>query len=160
MRLYLFIVSLVCVLFAPLAAQNNIPTCPGNKMAELEWLQGKWQCNMGGRLYVEGWALSACGSITGEGNFVRTDTIEHAESLLILPVGNKLVYIASPAGQEPALFRFVEADERHFLVVNEEHDFPKRILYTVVNKNELTATVDGVLRGEKKSFTYLFTRIR
>lgn len=56
------------------------------------------------------------------------------------------------------LFKLIEPAENKIIFENKEHDFPQRITYEFIEKNELIATISGLMNGALKEITFEYTR--
>jgi len=64
------------------------------------------------------------------------------EFLRIVETADGLVYLAQPGGKPPTPFKLSELAKDRVVFANPEHDFPKRILY-MLREKQLCARVEG-----------------
>lgn len=66
----------------------------------------------------------------------------------------KLVFIASPSGQETASFSMTSIGDREVIFENPDHDFPQRIIYRLISDQDLLGRVEGTLDGAEKGVDF------
>ncbi len=131
-----------------------------NKMQSFSWMNGSWKMNTGRGVITEKWNPLDDSTMTGESRMTRSN----GESMLLEKIrltfrGNDYYYIPVVQGQnneQPVLFRITSHNESGFVAENQEHDFPKRITYTAVNRDSIHAFIDGgpSLPGKRSDFYY------
>ena len=75
-------------------------------------------------------------------------TVREYEQLLIKLENGKLIFTATPSGQQTASFTSTSVTDTSFVVENPQHDFPQRISYRLWGlDSSLIAQVDGPAGG-------------
>ena len=120
---------------------------------EFSWLIGTWQ-DTEDSFEVwkdEGSFLSGSSyKIDKAGNKTVTEEIK------LIKKGNDFYYVPDVAGpQGPIEFKIISFDKNSFTAENPTHDFPKKIMYNV-NEKQLDATISG----GSKSISYSFKKIK
>ena len=126
------------------------------KSTDFDWLIGKWEREnvRPGRTAFEIWEregelLSGIG-VTLEG----TDTV-FVEKLSIISKEGQFYYVADvTANTAPTLFKISDYNADGFVSENPEHDFPKKIMYTL-DGNKMLATISG----DGKEIPFAFKRV-
>ncbi len=111
------------------------------------WLAGCWEQRTGNREGLEMWMPPASGLMLGASRTVVGGAVREYEQLLIKVEGGKLVYTATPSGQQTASFTSINVTDSSFTVENLQHDFPQRIIYRRHGADSLIARIEGPGRG-------------
>jgi hypothetical protein len=137
------------------AQQTNANT----ELNTLQWLSGTWKrtnITKPGRVQNETWKRSSVDEWVGIGVTMQQNDTVFIEKISIRFAGGILYYIADvPENKQPVYFRFTELSNNGFVCENPDHDFPKRIVYRLIDKNKLIAQVSG----NGKSTDYYFERV-
>jgi hypothetical protein len=134
-----------CLLLA-IAMVMIIPvSCAQHSMHELDWLVGKWNRTntKPGHAGFEYWEKISETELCGKGiNLKGADTV-FVEKLKIILKDNQLYYVADvPENKSEVLFRVTAITDSGFVCENPQHDFPKKIAYTLEGE-KLTASISG-----------------
>lgn len=140
MRPRTLITTLVCSAAGPagLAGQSVQPPA---------WLAGCWEQRSGNRESLEMWMPPAGGLMLGASRTIVAGRVREYEQVMIRVEGGKLVYTATPSGQQTASFTSTTVDDSSFTVENPQHDFPERIMYRRRGADSLIARIEGGTRG-------------
>jgi hypothetical protein len=145
---------------APGPAEAASPT--DSILAAAAWLAGCWQVASpdGQNVAEEHWMAPRGGLMVGMSRSIRGGVARGYEILTIRVEDGGLVYHAEPSGQAPTDFpaRLVEAARLEF--VNAEHDFPQKVVYARVGKDNVEAAVFGEADGSEPAFVLPYERIR
>lgn len=130
---------------------------------DVNWMIGHWQgLDLNDLSFHERWERSGNNSFVGTGCTISPegDTL-WKESLKIELVEGVPYYVASTPGNKGAiLFRMIQGDAQHAVFENKEHDFPKRISYTLETKNTVRVKLEGLERGQPKIQQLNFERVQ
>lgn len=120
---------------------------------EFGWLVGTWQENENSFeawRYEKSFLSGSSYKIDQAGNKTITEEIK------LIKKGNDFYYVPDVAGpQGPIEFKITSFDKSSFTAENPKHDFPKKIIYKMIN-GQLEATISG----GKKSISYSFKKIK
>jgi Domain of unknown function (DUF6265) len=119
------------------------------------WLAGCWKQQTGNRENLEMWMPPAGGMMLGASRTLVGGAVREYEQLRITLDSGKLVYTASPSGQQTASFTSTAITDSSFTVENPQHDFPQRIIYRRKGADSLIARIEGGPRG----FDYPMKRV-
>lgn len=119
------------------------------------WLAGCWQLRSGNRETVEMWMPPAGGMMLGVSRTLVGGAVREYEQLRITIDSGKLVYTASPSGQQTVSFTSTAVTDSSFTVENPQHDFPQRVIYRRSGVDSLMARIEGGPRG----FDYPMKRV-
>ena len=111
---------------------------------QLGWLAGHWRMEKGGRVVDEQWMAPAAGVMLGMSRTIaRGKVVEHEFMQIREGPGGALYFIALPSGQKEAAFQIVSLTDREAVFENPEHDFPRRISYSLQSDGSLLAAIEG-----------------
>jgi Domain of unknown function (DUF6265) len=136
-------------------AQISRPEVP-TQLKSLEWLIGTWERTnvKAGMRSTEKWHVDTPSALTGWGVTLRGKDTAFLEKMRIIEKGNHIYYIADvKENPEPVYFKFVSITAGGFICENPDHDFPKRIEYSLNDSNLMVTISAG-----NKSQQYLFVR--
>ncbi len=122
---------------------------------DLKWLEGKWERQNArpGMTAFEVWEKTDQG-FKGMGVSLKGADTVFVENLKIVQKDGALHYVAEvSSNQAPTYFKITSATENGFVSENPQHDFPKKIAYTLEGK-KLTAVISA---GEK-AMGFVFER--
>ena len=149
---YIILLALSLLLFS---CYNN-KSGPENGMSQFSWLEGEWMDSTSDGKMVEIWNRIDDSTLVGNSIYMAgIDTIFYEEISLRMKNG-KIFYIPSIQNQnngEPVYFALTVTKKGEFTFENEQHDFPKKIVYTNPHKDSLVAFIEGpTANGYKKDF--------
>lgn len=155
------IILLVCITLVALlavACNNNTGKENPETVARFTWLNGEWAMKESEATVTEQWKTINDSLMEGSSDVVKGDTIIPFETIRIFRKDASFYYEAKAAGQnneQPVAFKLTSFSDSGFVAENPQHDFPKRISYTLVNKDSIHAFIDaGPQHPEKKSDFY------
>lgn len=140
-----------------------VETRDENKMRSFNWLIGSWTMNTGRGAIMESWIQLNDSTIGGESIFIKnTGGTEQREKLRFIYSNKEYFYCVVFLGQNnnaEIKFRIISFADSGFVAENQQHDFPKRIIYKLINKDTIHAVVDD---GEipKKKFDLYYSRYK
>ncbi len=111
-------------------------------VADLAWMSGHWKGTVDGTVMEEIWTDPRGGMLLGMHRDAGANGKTFFEFLRIEETKEGLVYLAQPKGAVPTPFRVVEITQNRVVFANPRHDFPQRIIYTLVD-GRLCARVEG-----------------
>lgn len=121
---------------APAALAAQTPSLPA-------WLAGCWQQRSGNRESLEMWMPPAGGLMLGASRTIVGGAVREYEQLVLKMENGKLVFTATPSGQQTASFTSTSVTDTSFVVENPQHDFPQRIIYRRRGTDSLIARIEG-----------------
>lgn len=123
-------------------------------IADLHWLAGCWAGGNGDRRVEEQWMAPAGGTMLGMSRTVAGTETRAFEFMRIEEAGGKLVFIASPSGQEGASFPSVAVGDGRVVFENPRHDFPQRVIYQRGADGGLLGRIEGESDGKPLSVDF------
>ena len=152
--------AVIVILFVVLAGFSVGYRNEKNKMQSFNWLIGSWKMDTQRGEILEKWNAFNDSTLSGE-NMLTKSTGETLlqEKLDLAFRGMDYYYIPTALWQnnnQPVPFRITSHSENGFVAENTGHDFPKRIIYDVVNRDSIHAYIDGgpALPGKRLDFYY------
>ena len=134
-----------------------------NKMQSFKWLIGSWTMNTNRGTIMESWTQLNDSAIGGESIFIKnTGGTEQREKLRFIYSNKEYFYCVTFPGQnnnEEIKFRITSFADSNFISENLQHDFPKRIIYKLINKDTIHTVIDD---GEipKRKFDFFYSRYK
>ena len=125
-------------------------------LKDLDWLTGEWNRTntKPGRSGFEYWGKTSDTEMVGKGITLNGEDTVVVEKLKIIVKDGDIYYVADvQENQKPVLFRFIQVSRNGFVCENEQHDFPKKITYSVEGK-----TLKATISGDGKQIDYLFEK--
>lgn len=150
---FIFILSIAC--FAFQTKQLN------NAFAQL---QGKWQMHKNKEIIVEEWEKFSTTAMSGKSYKVKAnkDTVS-LETMQLKVVNGKTYFIPVTANEnnaKPVMFTLTTSANNKFVFVNLKHDYPKRIVYHIINKDSVHAWIDDNFDQTENRLDFYYSRIK
>lgn len=136
-----------------------------NSIKKFDWLKGTWMMKKkNGGVIMENWLVSNDSTLSGESlNFSVTGASRVTETLQLVFRNNTYYYISTVKDQnnnQPVAFTITSYSENGFVAENLMHDFPKRIIYQLINKDSIHAFIDGGPAMPDKKSDFYYSRIK
>ena len=132
------------------------------QMNSFNWLQGSWQMQTRRGIITEKWAVANDSTLAGESKMTRADGTEIPLEKIELAFRKGNYYyiptVRNQNGQQAVEFKITSHSETGFVAENPQHDFPKRITYTLVNKDSIHAMIDDGAAAPVKKSDYYYSR--
>ncbi len=164
----LLLVPSLALLIAGVPAAQEVPPPAGDALPEastsapldrLAWLTGTWRQVSEEDVVEEQWMAPLGTSMIGGARTVAGGKTTGYEHLRIQVEDGTLVYVAIPSNQEETHFAQVEIGERSVTFANPDHDFPRRIRYSVGDEGLLVVNVTGLIDGVERGFDLRMKRV-
>lgn len=150
-------IALITLIMLPVVSSAQNKDGIKAEFERLYWLNGGWtQTNITkpGKALVEQWAKSGDYEMKGQATTTQNGDTVYIERISLLIKDNAIYYVADvPQNKQSIFFKLTSISENGFVCENPEHDFPKRISYTLTG-TQLKATISG----DGKSFDYLYVK--
>jgi hypothetical protein len=111
----------------------------------LQVLAGVWQLDTDAAVF-EAWKLTPGGQLSGKGFRLSASDTLVSEKLELIWRSGAVVYIPTVPNQnggQPVEFTLTGVKGERFIFENPEHDFPQRIIYHFLSKNDLEVVLDA-----------------
>jgi len=128
-----------------------------DKIKAASWLLGKWETNTEEGNLSEEWQKLNDSTFQAHSFFIRGKDTLHFETITLQQNGEELIYSATVKGQnndEPVSFKLTNATEKKLVFENPKHDYPQKISYTQISKDNLVAQISGTQQGKPSSEKY------
>lgn len=122
----------------------------------IEWIKGTWRHTDGKSTFIERWTFApdSTKGLVGQGMTLRGDDTTFTEQLSIEQIGQALVYVVrfpdriirfanTGTTQSTSYNHFEYSESRELRFVNDTNDFPREIIYTVVDDDSMYVTLKG-----------------
>lgn len=125
------------------------------------WFLGEWnnQSKMGN--FTERWEKLSDSTFMGESYIIKgTDTVFH-ENVVLEQKQDSLFYnVATKEKEEETItsFYLTSSSENQLIFENPKHDFPTKIIYTLVRPDSISASIHGKIKGIEQSEIYPMRR--
>lgn len=129
---------------------------------QLGWLAGHWRMEKAGRVVDEQWMAPAAGVMLGMARTIaRGKVVEHEFMQIREGPGGALYFVALPSGQKEAAFQIVSLSATEAVFENPQHDFPRKISYTLLADGSLLAAIEGPGKdGQTRRVEFPYKRIQ
>ncbi len=125
------------------------------------WLLGSWKGVAGQGVSIERWYKQDDSTYAGMGLFIKGNVTLSQESIKLVQTGKDLYYIPTVKGQnndQPVTFKLISATDKQLVFENPQHDFPQKIMYSLVTSDSLVAVISGVEKGKEHAVSFPMLR--
>ncbi len=133
-----------------------------SKLDSFNWLLGNWQMQKTSGVLTESWNQANDSTFDGNSYLIKTTGEKMLlESVQLVYRGQQFFYIPTTANQndqQPVSFTITSHSNESFTAENPAHDFPKRIIYIMINKDSLHAVIDGGPDMPQKKSSFYYSR--
>jgi hypothetical protein len=129
---------------------------------DFQWLVGTWKIldKNPDRVSYEVWKEAGNNMLTGISYNVKNADTLVTEEIKLLRKGSSVYYTPDVAGPQGEVeFKITSYDANSFVAENPAHDFPKKIRYHRVTKQQ-EERLEATIEGGGKSIYYTFVRVR
>ncbi|MBU2491872.1 MAG: hypothetical protein KJ571_04550 [Bacteroidetes bacterium] len=134
------IITVFCSLIEAQVSSHSID------ISNFDFLIGKWETDFGNYKYYEEWQKEN-DKLTGLGYRIKDGEKFDGEKLILINIHGYISYIATVGKQQPILFAMTNNSGRKFVFENNEHDFPQKIIYHVINNDSIHVLVEGQMKS-------------
>jgi len=155
-RIYLYALILILAgFYSNVKAQKN----PSKTFS---FVLGSWEMQTSKGKVVEQWEQGAGKILKGKSYRVKAngDSVL-TETLQIRKVGKDVLYCSTVVNQnegKEVCFKLISAKDQIYIFENTAHDFPQRIVYQNVGRNEMLAWIEGELNGKSRKSEFRYKR--
>lgn len=133
-------------------------------VSPFRWLEGSWTMKVKRGTITETWQANNDSSLLGNSKMKTLAGEERImENLELIYTAGNYYYVSTVSGQnnnQPVSFLITSHSEKSFVAENPEHDFPRRVSYTLVNKDSIHAFIDGGPQQPEKKSDFYYTRTK
>ncbi|MGC4100652.1 DUF6265 family protein [Ferruginibacter sp.] len=116
-----------------------------NDFKRLYALEGTWRMKTKRGLLCEEWKKINDDHLQSRGYIIRNNDTIINERVALTRQGDDIFYTSTVENQnnkQPVAFKMTKQQGNSFIFENPQHDFPKRIVYELVNTDSLHAFID------------------
>lgn len=133
------------------------------KMKSMNWLVGKWEMKLGDTLSSENWEMKNDSTYKAISMDVVAgkDTIRF-EEITIEQRGNEVYYSPVVKGQnngKPVDFKMTSFEDKKLTFENPQHDFPKKIVYSI-SGDTLLPSIYGPMGGKEIRMEFPMIKVK
>ena len=133
-----------------------------SEFSKLQFLQGIWKMETSKGPIFEQWARVDGNTLHGKSyRLTESDTLL-LEQLQLKRKSEGIFYIPVVRNQndgQPVAFRLISSADNRFVFENKTHDFPQRIIYTLVQYDSIVARIEGISKGKEAGSEFYFKRV-
>jgi hypothetical protein len=125
-----------------------------SKIVAADWLLGNWENKSDDGHLLESWKKVNDSLYHGESYFIKGKDTLHFEKIQMKQKGEALFYIATVKGQnndKPVTFIHNDTIEKQLVFENPKHDFPQKIVYSLITKDSIVIQISGIQQGKPSS---------
>ena len=130
---------------------------------KLDNLLGIWKTDKKSGTLYEAWRRNGDAEFEGKSfKIVNADTIVLEKVRLALEQDSRIVYAVRVDGQndnKETLFYLKRVTGSDYIFENLHHDFPKRIVYNISQKDSLHAYIEGEIEGKNQRSDFAYVRV-
>lgn len=152
-------ISIVLIGFILLSAWA---TTQMNEIEKAEWLIGTWEMKRAKGSIYESWEKASDTEFQGKSYMIKEPDTIVFEHIQLVEEQEGLFYIPTVKNQNdglPVRFAAKTITETQLVFENSEHDFPKRISYTLISPDSLVAEISGIKNGEERKQLFKMSRV-
>ncbi len=110
----------------------------------LSWLVGKWISKTDSGTTIEHWNKVSPKTFEGMGANYRDNSLKSSESLRIVAMSGEVFYLAKVKSNPIVTpFKLTSCSKSSVTFENKGHDFPKKLVYQLIQPNKLDVFVTG-----------------
>jgi hypothetical protein len=132
-----------------------------SSVEDLGWISGCWQKKgkTEGSFTSEHWTKPA-GMMLAVARTVKQGRVSAFEYLRIIEKDSDIYYVAKPSSAKTeTAFKLTSLKGKRAVFENPAHDFPTRIIYSLVNEKTLAVRVEADKNGRPSGFGYSLKKI-
>jgi len=134
-----------------------------SKIVGNDWLLGKWENKSDEGSLLEIWKKANDSLFIGESYFIKEKDTLHSEKIELKQKGENLFYISTIKGQnndKPITFKHNIEIEKQLVFENPNNDYPKKIIYSQISKDQMIILISGIQQGKPSSTKYSLNKTK
>jgi hypothetical protein len=155
--------KLVLKLFVSLIVFSLLQQCSSKKESETKqfnWLVGEWTAQRPSGTIKEVWHQGNANTLKGM-SYLKQKGKDSTllETMEFVKKGKEYNFMVTGADNaDQVIFTLTRQTDSSFMVVNMNHDFPKRISYRLIQKDSMFATIDDGNDSTQMKEEYYFAK--
>jgi len=158
-----FIITLIFFGLIGFNSQAQTASFSRKDFQKFDKLLGIWKTEKKNGMLYEAWRKNGDMELEGKSfKIVSGDTTILEKVRLALEEDSRIVYAVRVDGQNnnrETLFYLKIVTGSDYIFENLQHDFPKRIVYNISNKNSLHAYIEGEIEGKNQRVDFDYIRV-
>ena len=125
-------------------------------------LEGTWKMETRRGPLFEQWQKFDENTLRGMSYRISGNDTLLLERLELLSRPGGIFYIPAVINQndgKPVSYKLVSSEGSRFVFENKEHDFPQRIIYSLVTSDSIVARIEGISNGKEASSDFYYRRV-
>lgn len=130
---------------------------------QLHMLKGSWRMKTKNGSVAEDWKLVNTNHLQSKAYSTKAKDTAVYENVALENKADGIFYTVTSTNQndqKPIAFKLTSAANSKFVFENPKHDFPKRIVYELINKDSLHAFVDDGKDASNKRSHFYYSRVK
>jgi hypothetical protein len=156
-KLFILMLAVFC-LSAFVVSDNN-----KSVFKRLYVLEGLWKMKTKKGFICEEWKKINKGYLQNKGYMIIGTDTTITERVALQRSKNDIFYTSTVEDQnnkKPIVFTLTKAKNNTFVFENQQHDFPKRIVYKIVTEDSLYAFIDDGMEASKKRQNFYYKKVK
>ena len=148
----------ICFILLFIVFQPTVFADTCDTIESVNWLIGNWHSENSKLKINESWKRVSAKTLEGYGQTesVKKNKIVSAETLRLVEMSGEVFFLAKVASNNlPVPFKLTSCMDKTAIFENTEHDFPKKIVYQLTDRNNIAVSVTG---DKGKGFKIEYTR--
>ena len=132
-----------------------------SKIVGQDWILGQWENKSQEGTLSESWKKVNDSIFDGESYFINQKDTLHSEKMQLKQKGENLIYVSTIKGQnddKPVTFVQNTEIENQLVFENPANQYPRKIVYKPIGKDQITIKVSGVQQGKPSLDTYVMKK--
>lgn len=154
-------IALLLILVLTLSACKK--SNEGSKILVADWLPGKWENKTAEGNLLEIWKKKNDSIYDGASYYIKGKDTLHFETIQLIQKGENLLYVSTIRGQnndKPVTFIHISENEKQLVFENPKNDYPKKIVYSLITKNNLGIEISGTQEGKPSLEQYKLGKMK
>jgi hypothetical protein len=126
-------------------------------------LLGNWENKSVDGTLTESWTKLNDSTYQANSYFIKNKDTLHFESVSLQQKAEVLTYQSIVQGQnsnKPVTFNLVVSDEKQLVFENLKNDYPQKIIYKQLSKNNVVVEISGVQQGKPSAEKYTMVKVK
>ena len=126
-------------------------------------LLGNWENKSADGTLTESWKKVNDSTYHGSSYFIKNKDTLHFESISLQQKADELTYQSTIVGQnnnKPVTFNLVLSDEKQLVFENLKNEYPQKIIYKQLSKNNVILEISGVQQGKPSAEKYTMAKLK
>lgn len=143
-----------------LMLSGSVPT--DSIFSRLFILEGTWKMETRKGPLFEQWQKFDESTLRGLNYRISGNDTIPLERLELVSRPEGVFYIPAVVNQndgDAVSFKLVSSEDNRFVFENKAHDFPQRIIYSLVTADSIVARIEGISRGKEASSDFYYRRV-